>query len=169
MSCKFLFDRDKCTGCGSCVISCMDEYNISTSNAYRRLYQKEYMAENGIHVDFYSVACQHCEDAPCMSACPKKCFHKDEDTDFILLDSTHCVGCKLCEKACGFGAISYDRYQKAVKCNGCIEKVRMGLPPICAENCFIQAISLKELTGEEHGFHTEQIKKQFVGLNNGRI
>ena len=164
---KFYFDKDRCTGCGSCVVSCMDEYNINTRNAYRRLYQKEYQEEGKLHLDYYAIACQHCEDPPCLRVCPKGCFHIDEKTDFVLLNSAECIGCKRCAECCQFDAISYDLCNKATKCNGCIEKVRLGQQPKCVSDCFVQAISLKKMTEEEHAMQMNQIQKAIV--SNDRI
>lgn len=157
---KIYFDTNKCTGCGSCAITCMDAYNTNPHHAFRKIYEKEYLKDEILHVDFYSINCQHCEEAICMSVCPKQCFHRDKETGIVILDAAACIGCKKCIKQCKFGAIGYNREKKAVKCNGCFERIKDKQVPKCVEDCFVQALSLKEMDKEEHAIYYTQLKEE---------
>ena len=84
---------------------------------------------------YYSIACFHCEDAPCILACPCNCLKKDEETGFTVYDNTNCIGCHSCAMACPFGAPSYGADGKMIKCDGCAERVKYGLEPACVNNC----------------------------------
>ncbi|MFN1805768.1 4Fe-4S dicluster domain-containing protein [Clostridioides difficile] len=45
------------------------------------------------------------------------------------------MGCKLCEKACEYGALIYGNDGKANKCNGCIERYKCGMDSPCVMVC----------------------------------
>ncbi len=36
----------------------------------------------------------------CVAMCPTKIIKKDEDGKAIVEDSTHCIGCRMCELHC---------------------------------------------------------------------
>ena len=76
-------DVERCVGCGACVSTCMDQNDILPENghpAFRRIYQ----IENGQYPDatirYISIACLHCEDSPCIIACPTRAITKDKKT-----------------------------------------------------------------------------------------
>lgn len=48
---------------------------------------------------------------------------------------SNCIGCKLCEKACEYGALIYGNDGKANKCNGCIERYKCGMDSPCVMVC----------------------------------
>jgi anaerobic dimethyl sulfoxide reductase subunit B (iron-sulfur subunit) len=164
MNYKIYFDKNKCTGCGSCAVTCMDEYNINPRNAFRKMYQNEYLKDGMVQVDFYAINCQHCEEPDCLVACPKNCFYKDQETGLILLDKGACIGCGNCSKKCKFGAITYNRCNKAVKCNGCFERIKEKQAPKCVEDCFVQALVLKEMIQAEHEAYLMQLGEEINPL-----
>ncbi len=78
----------------------------------------------------------------CLLACPKNlielvpekssvrvsCSSKEKARDVKLYCSVGCIGCKLCEKVCNFGAITVSNnlakidYQKCTHCLACVKK-----------------------------------------------
>ena len=140
---EFNFHPELCTGCGACVAACMDEHNDFTC-AIRRLYRQEKRTRSGWKEEWYSVACLHCAEHPCMARCPKQCFSLDAQTGTVQLDSAACVGCGSCERACSFGGIIFDQNHRAVKCDGCLERLREGLLPRCVAACPQAAITVDD-------------------------
>lgn len=148
----FDLDMDRCCACGACAVACMDQNDIEITEEHplRKVFAME--GTNG-HA-YISVACMHCEDAPCIVACPVGCLSKDE-RGLTVYDSTSCIGCHSCAMACPFGAPTYNRFGKMQKCDGCAERLSHGLEPACVRTCSLGA--LKVYTEEEYAkVHTER-------------
>ena len=67
-------DLKKCTACGACAIACMDQNDIDTEKGIRPFrtvfdWEKRGCGGNAEYVHI-SIACMHCTDAPCVTACP---------------------------------------------------------------------------------------------------
>ena len=147
----FDLDMDRCCACGACAVACMDQNDIEITEEppLRKVFAME--GTNG-HA-YISMACMHCEDAPCIVACPVGCLSKDE-RGLTVYDSTSCIGCHSCAMACPFGAPTYNRFGKMQKCDGCAERLSHGLEPACVRTCSLGA--LKVYTEEEYAMvHTE--------------
>lgn len=148
----FDLDMDRCCACGACAVACMDQNDIEITEEHplRKVFAME--GTNG-HA-YISMACMHCEDAPCIVACPVGCLSKDERR-LTVYDSTSCIGCHSCAMACPFGAPTYNRFGKMQKCDGCAERLSHGLEPACVRTCSLGA--LKVYTEEEYAkVHTER-------------
>lgn len=148
----FDLDMDRCCACGACAVACMDQNDIEITEEHplRKVFAME--GTNG-HA-YISMACMHCEDAPCIVACPVGCLSKDE-RGLTVYDSTSCIGCHSCAMACPFGAPTYNRFGKMQKCDGCAERLSHGLEPACVRTCSLGA--LKVYTEEEYAkVHTER-------------
>ena len=112
-----------CMGLGSCVSAC--EFDAIT-------------IRDGIcHID--ENKCKAC--GRCVSLCPKNlielvpvknrvyvsCMNTDKGTKVKDICSVGCIGCKICEKKCEFGAITVvDNlaridYEKCTQCGKCVE------------------------------------------------
>jgi len=99
----------------------------------------------------FLVLCNHCENPPCVRACPTKATFKRESDGIVLMDFHRCIGCRFCMAACPFGARSFNyrdprpfiseinkefptRMKGVVeKCNFCAERLAVGLIPACVE------------------------------------
>lgn len=131
------FDSDKCCSCGACAIACMDQndYDPKSGRApFRTVFETEERdGKPAFH--HYSVACMHCDNAPCITACPVQCIRKDPETGLTVYDNTHCIGCHSCAMACPFGAPSFNSDGKMEKCNGCYVRLQYGLQPACVRIC----------------------------------
>lgn len=142
----FVFDADRCCACSACMIGCMDQNDIDPSageSCFRKTYDNEVgLADGSIYCAYLSAACMHCDDAPCITACPVGCLSKDPDTGFTIYDNTNCIGCKSCALACPFGAPRYRPVDgKMVKCDGCNTRVKYGLQPACVRACSFGALT----------------------------
>ena len=155
---KLLIDLDmeKCSACGACAMACIDQNDIhveASQMPFRSVFRTEKHGEGGPSVAYASVACMHCEDAPCIVACPCACLKKDEETGFTVYDNTNCIGCHSCAMACPYGApaFGFDDH-KMHNCDGCVDRVHYGLEPACVRACFAGA--LRCYTEEEYARET---------------
>ncbi len=97
------------------------------------------------------VLCNHCENPPCVRACPTNATFKRPSDGIVLMDFHRCIGCRFCMAACPFGARSFNyrnprpfitetnkkfptRSKGVVeKCNFCAERLAVGQLPACVE------------------------------------
>lgn len=143
MAKKIELDISRCCACGACAIACMDQNDIDLSTGvrpFRTVFRQEERATGKIQ--YYSIACMHCKDAPCVEACPSGCLYKDEKTGLTLYDNTYCIGCHSCAMACPFGAPTFGEDNKMSKCDGCIDRINAGLLPACVKACRFDALKL---------------------------
>jgi Fe-S-cluster-containing dehydrogenase component len=56
-----------------------------------------------IEMYWLPVACQQCENAPCLVVCPTGASYRDPDNDVVLIDKEKCIGCQYCLYACPYG------------------------------------------------------------------
>ncbi|MGI5859257.1 MAG: 4Fe-4S dicluster domain-containing protein [Tepidanaerobacteraceae bacterium] len=139
-------DPQRCVGCGACVVACMDENDIYPEKGeppLRRVYQIEdrRISENGII--YISIACNHCEDSPCLIACPTGAISREPGSGRIVTDTSLCIGCHSCALACPFGIPRYNAEEKMYKCTLCGDRISVGLEPACVRVCFQEALSLE--------------------------
>lgn len=147
MSYVISFDPERCIACGACAVACMDQNDVLPQEgqpALRRAFITEPKDEIQGHLGYFSAACEHCEDAPCIAACPAGCIYKDGETGFTVFDNANCIGCRSCAMACPHGAPTIGLDGKMLKCNGCNERVKAGLLPACVAVCPFDALSLSE-------------------------
>ena len=98
----------------------------------------------------FLVLCNHCENPPCVRACPTKATFQRDD-GIVLMDFHRCIGCRFCMAACPYGSRSFNfrdprpfiieqnpgfptRSKGVVeKCNFCAERLAVGKQPACVE------------------------------------
>lgn len=111
-----------------------------------------HIAKNVAKTDF-AVLCNHCDDPPCVRACPTQATFKVKENGIVAMDFHRCIGCRFCMAACPYGARSFNwedprPYIKAYnkdfpsrmrgvveKCNFCGERLALGQEPACVEAC----------------------------------
>jgi len=99
----------------------------------------------------FIVLCNHCENPPCVRACPTQATFKRASDGIVMMDFHRCIGCRFCMAACPFGARSFNfrdprpfikqinkefptRTKGVVeKCNFCAERLAVGQLPACVE------------------------------------
>lgn len=139
-----VFDPEKCCACHGCSVACMDQNDTDVEAGelpLRKIFDVELLDRGELECVYLSTACMHCDDAPCVMACPSGCLKKDLETGMTVYDNTNCIGCRSCGMACPFGA---PRYQlgdgKMVKCDGCAQRLKAGLEPACVRACTFGAL-----------------------------
>ena len=75
--------------------------------------------------------CKQCpHPVPCATACPQNAIIAQKGTGTRMVLKDRCVGCRLCQKACPWGVMTFDEEQgkadKCFLCNGA---------PKCVEAC----------------------------------
>ena len=134
-------NQDRCTGCYACAVACMDQHFDLDEDYVCLRYVLHMERENEDGIRFASVGCMHCEDAPCVFACPTGAVFRDEETGLVVVEQSRCIGCHSCLLACPYGAPRFGKNNKMVKCDGCIHRVKAGLLPACAAACPTRALS----------------------------
>ncbi|MFH1791899.1 MAG: 4Fe-4S dicluster domain-containing protein [Candidatus Omnitrophota bacterium] len=132
---KIYCDILKCVGCKACEIACAVEHS-GTKNIFGAVGesvrpQKRVNAEtvDGLVI---SLHCQHCADAPCVTACMSGALSKDKKTGATIQDPEKCVGCWMCVMTCPFGAIHRDVGRHiAVKCDLCPDREEYACVAAC--------------------------------------
>jgi len=132
----FIFDQNKCVGCHACVVACINENGFQAPDQWRNIHssQDEHFPE--LPLFYLSLACNHCDDAPCLKNCPSLAYSQDEKTGAVIHNPEKCIGCKYCTWACPYDAPKYNPKTKVVdKCTFCNLRIEDGLKPACANLC----------------------------------
>lgn len=149
----FYFDQEYCSGCGTCQIACKDKNNLKKGQAYRVVseysgggYRQDGAAiVQDVFAFFLSMSCNHCKKPACVAVCPTKALYKRGLDGLVLLEREKCIGCKACQKACPYKAISYDCIEKKVaKCDFCQDLLAGNKPPACVSACPMRALDYGE-------------------------
>ena len=174
----YALDLSRCIGCRRCVYACVEENNQSRDPQTHWITVLEMDKETGVDLQradayynhetvpqpgkFYMpVACQHCENPPCVKVCPVEATWKEPD-GIVVIDYDWCIGCRSCIAACPYGARRFNwgtpsipndelnpnteylgnrpRQRGVVeKCTFCLQRTRKGLYPKCVEVCPVGA------------------------------
>ncbi|MFZ5563384.1 MAG: sulfate reduction electron transfer complex DsrMKJOP subunit DsrO [Thermodesulfobacteriota bacterium] len=111
--------------------------------------ESHYLADRVKELPFLAL-CNHCENPPCVQACPTRATFQRED-GIVMMDFHRCIGCRFCMAACPYGSrsfnfrdpreglketnIAFPTRMKGVveKCNFCAERLAKGQMPACVE------------------------------------
>ena len=99
-----VIDTARCIGCGACTIACKTENATPGDVWYAPVIEEEVGEYPDARLEYLPVLCNHCEDAPCMTACPTKALTRRED-GIVLADDDACIGSRACMNACPYGAL----------------------------------------------------------------
>ncbi|VEB98855.1 Glutamate synthase [NADPH] small chain [Cedecea lapagei] len=137
-------DAANCIGCHACEVACVTSHHRDSWPLRRSDFNPS------IHVYFQGNAstattCHHCNDAPCVSACPTRALSFSHDG--VQLSRADCIGCKNCVIACPFGAIEMVASDEegpylAQKCDLCRE--HPSGKPACVASCPTKALRLMD-------------------------
>ena len=118
----WFIDTRRCFGCHACEVSCKAENDVPLGNFIRQTIYKDVGEYPKVARMFLPMACQHCEDAPCLKACPCGALHK-EAGGTVAVNYDICCGHATCVEVCPYGAIYLDPVAKqAVKCHNCYHR-----------------------------------------------
>ena len=174
----YALDLSRCIGCRRCVYACVEENNQSRDPQIHWIRVHAMEKAKGVdfsHSDPYydpkevpeegrfyvPVACQQCENPPCVKVCPVGATWKEED-GIVVIDYDWCIGCRYCMAACPYGARHFNWAEPTIpkgelnpsthylgnrprrkgvveKCTFCIQRTRAGRYPACVEVCPVGA------------------------------
>lgn len=147
MKYAMMIDISRCSICYACQAACKDEFvgNLYPPYSYTQTdrepaWIKVSEIEKGKypHVKVYPtpVLCMHCDNAPCIDACPiPNCIYKTE-SGVVIIDPSKCNGCRSCIDACPYGAIVFnDDRNICQKCTLCNHRLEEGKEPACVDAC----------------------------------
>jgi anaerobic dimethyl sulfoxide reductase subunit B (iron-sulfur subunit) len=155
-------DLNRCSGCGACVVACLDQNDIEVgekSEAFRRIRRVESGEYPEVSLTYISMACMHCEDSPCSIGCPTGAIAKDSMTGAIVVKSNICIGCHSCSLACPFGVPRFGDDDKMRKCNLCTERVAYGLEPACVRVCPAQALRFGSINALQNDKEQQAVER----------
>ncbi len=143
-----VIDLGRCTGCWACAVACREANGVGPG-----IWWTEVMTGEGdpqdvptgcypdLDLTYYPVACQHCQDPPCVKVCPTGATYQRPD-GIIAMDYDLCNGCRACIAACPYGARHYAPPGEGArgggvveKCDFCAGRVAEGLLPVCVTAC----------------------------------
>ena len=174
----YALDLSRCIGCRRCVHACVRENNPSRDPQIQWIRVLQMEKDKGVdfaHADPYyqpdqvpqeghfyvPVACQQCENPPCVKTCPTGATWKEPD-GIVVIDYDWCIGCRCCMAACPYGARHFNWAPPSIpkdalnththylgnrprpkgvveKCTFCIQRTREGRYPACVEVCPVGA------------------------------
>jgi len=141
----FRFDTNKCVGCHACVVACVIENKTDLPLNWREINTFNQFHYPNLAVFHYSLACNHCADAPCMHNCPALAYTRDLLSGAVTHNEDHCIGCKYCTWACPYDAPKFNQAKGIIeKCTFCVSRTREGLKPACANLCPTGALDYVE-------------------------
>lgn len=147
----FAIDQRTCIGCHACTVACKTEHDVPVGQfrTWVKYVEKgEYPTttrEMGV------MRCNHCTNAPCVTACPTTALFIRED-GIVDFDNENCIGCKMCMQACPYDAIYIDENtHTAAKCNFCAHRIDQGLEPACVQVCPTESIWMGDIDDPSSG------------------
>ncbi|MFC1875591.1 4Fe-4S dicluster domain-containing protein [Chloroflexota bacterium] len=174
----FVIDVALCNGCHCCQVACKDEHCGNDWMPYARPQpeagqfwfklneyergtvgqglpgQSQVRMSSKVKAAVAPNMCMHCDDAPCIPACPNEAIVKRDD-GLVWLDPAKCTGLQLCIPACPYGVIYFNQtLQLSQKCTGCAHLLDRGWPitePRCVDACITGMMRF----GEEADFSAE--------------
>jgi tetrathionate reductase subunit B len=156
MSRVMVIDISKCNGCYNCQVACKDEHvdndwtpvaapQPDTGQFWMKVTDIVQGTVPKVRVRYMLDTCQHCDDAPCMSACKSQSIYKRKD-GAVIIDPQKCTGNGDCVKACPYGAIYFnDEAKIGQKCTWCAHLLDQGwTEPRCVDACPTGALRFGE-------------------------
>ena len=152
-----LIDLDICVGCHACAVACkewnasgpvgplndVDPYGAEPRGVwFCRVHAFEAGEGQAGRTVHFPRSCLHCENAQCVTVCPTGASYKRESDGIVLVETSKCIGCKLCAWACPYGAREFDEVEGVMKkCTLCVDRIYdERLPeseriPMCVRTC----------------------------------
>lgn len=152
-----VIDITKCNGCHNCQIACKDEHcgndwspiakpQPLTGQFWTKVVDRVRGQVPKVRVTYEHTICQHCDDAPCIKACPEKAIQKRDDGS-VVIDPRVCKGSHNCVEACPYPGVIFfnEDLRIAQKCTFCAHLLDQGWTETrCSEACPTGAFTFGE-------------------------
>ena len=137
-----VMDLRRCIGCLACMNADKAEFDVPLGVWRTWVSYVEAGTYPNVRRHFMPKLCNHCDDPPCVRACPVEATYKHED-GFVLQRYNRCIGCRACIAACPYNmrhVLPYSRTRTKItrvvdKCTFCYHRVTKGFVPACAQTC----------------------------------
>lgn len=143
-------DTERCIGCHACSVACKVENSVSLGNFRTKVHYHDYKGKDAVGKTtlkraFLPSLCMHCEDAPCLKACPTTSISRGAD-GVVRINASTCDHSGDCIAACPYGAIHIDPVAEvADKCDLCSHRLEVGMQPACVEVCPAEVFAFGDL------------------------
>lgn len=138
---RLIIDREQCTGCESCVLTC----SFAHENVFALNWARVQIERDESEGKFAQHVCVQCEERSCIAACPVDALSVDPELGCVRIDEALCIGCKACESACPFSGVHFvDGHPYPLICDLC------GGHPSCVETCQKPGAIRYEEVGDSH-------------------
>lgn len=162
-------DTRRCFGCHACEVSCKSENDVPLGNYIRQTFYKDVGQYPKVARLFMPMSCQHCEDAPCIKACPCGALHKAAGGT-VAVNYDTCCGHGVCADVCPYGAIYLDPVAKqAVKCHNCFHRTDQGMEPACVPTCPSEALYYGDLNDPDSAISQAMADTQAAGVETTQL
>lgn len=135
----FVIDLRKCVGCYACQVSCKQENDVPISNFRSTVKLRQDGRYPDVKWRFLPVLCNHCDNPPCVKACPVPGATYKREDGLVLIDKEKCLGCDYCVTACPYDARYVWKDKKADKCDFCLHLLQQDELPACVRACMGKA------------------------------
>ena len=161
----WLVDTRRCFGCHACEVACKAENDVPLGDYIRQTIYHDFERTDGqVARIMVPMACQHCEDAPCIRACPCGAMHKGPGGS-VQVDYDRCSGHASCKEACPYGAIYIDKVaNQAIKCHNCTPRLEVDLEPACVTTCPSEALYFGDLNDPESSISVAKTRFEKEGV-----
>ncbi len=165
-----LADITRCINCKACVVACRAEWETPVGYSRDWVREVEGTTADGLPtVQLFPGRCQHCDDAPCVEACPPGAAYKRED-GIVLVDDELCSGCELCVPACPYEARWLNPETGTIsKCTFCQPRVDEGLAPACVQTCVGGALHFGDANDPDSEVSRLLREKAWVQLTTAEV
>jgi Fe-S-cluster-containing dehydrogenase component len=102
-----VIDIARCIGCHACTLGCVAENKLPPGVVYRVVLEEETGRYPYLRRRFVPRPCMHCQNPPCVKACPVTATYKDEQ-GVVRMSYERCIGCRNCLVACPYTARTAD-------------------------------------------------------------
>ena len=138
-----IIDLRRCVGCHACAVACKTEHEVALGGFRIRTHYLHRPDRPTFR--FLPMMCMHCQDAPCIPACPQEAIQRLPDGR-VDINKGDCLTNRDCIKACPYDAIHIDpQTERADKCNLCQQRTEVGLQPACVEACPTEALKFGDI------------------------
>ena len=146
--CAMTMDTKRCVGCNACVLACKAENNLPEHGFRDWIRTITRGVIPHLTQEIRSERCHHCENPPCVHACPTGASHINEGGT-VLVSHNKCTGCKACIAACPYDARYVHPAGYVDKCTHCLHRVNKGKDPACVDICPTSALAFGDLNDSQ--------------------